>query len=81
MRVGVAKDSIESIETTASSVSDIAVRAYTKWSPYLLPHTPEPSITHVRPLIYYLYYEIIMFTTVSYGDIIPPSAQKKLGVY
>ena len=40
--------------------------------------TPEPSITHGRPLIDYLYYEIIMFTTVGYGDIIPPSAQGKL---
>src|SRR6516225_3368348 len=27
----------------------------------LLPHTPEPSITHGRPLIDYLYYEIITF--------------------
>jgi len=30
----------------------------------LLPQTPEPSITHGRPLIDYLYYEIITFTTV-----------------
>jgi voltage-gated potassium channel Kch len=44
----------------------------------LLPHTPEPSITHGRPLIDYLYYEIITFTTVGYGDIIPPTAQGKL---
>jgi hypothetical protein len=43
----------------------------------LLPHTPEPS-THGRPLIDYLYYEIITFTTVGYGDIIPPTAQGKL---
>ena len=39
----------------------------------LLPHTPEP-----RPLIDYLYYEIITFTTVGYGDIIPATAQGKL---
>jgi len=44
----------------------------------LLPHTPEPSITHGRPLIDYLYYEIITFTTVGYGDIIPSTAQGKL---
>ena len=44
----------------------------------LLPHTPEPSITHGRPLIDYLYYEIITFTTVGYGDIIPTTAQGKL---
>jgi voltage-gated potassium channel Kch len=44
----------------------------------LLPHTPELSITHGRPLIDYLYYEIITFTTVGYGDIIPSTAQGKL---
>jgi hypothetical protein len=44
----------------------------------LLPHTSEPSITHGRPLIDYLYYEIITFTTVGYGDIIPSTAQGKL---
>ena len=44
----------------------------------LLPHTPEPSIAHSRPLIDYLYYEIITFTTVGYGDIIPSTAQGKL---
>jgi hypothetical protein len=43
----------------------------------LLPHTPEPSITQGRPLIDYLYYEIITFTTVGYGDIIPSTAQGK----
>jgi voltage-gated potassium channel len=44
----------------------------------LLPHTPEPSTKLSRPLIDYLYYEIITFTTVGYGDIIPLSAQGKL---
>lgn len=44
----------------------------------LLPRTPGPSITHGRPLIDYLYFEIITFTTVGYGDIIPPNAQGKL---
>ena len=44
----------------------------------LLPQTPEPSTKLSRPLIDYLYYEIITFTTVGYGDIIPLSAQGKL---
>jgi len=43
----------------------------------LLPRTPEPTITHGRPLIDYLYYEIVTFTTVGYGDIIPPTAHGK----
>jgi hypothetical protein len=42
----------------------------------LLPQAPE-STTHGRPLIDYLYYEIITFTTVGYGDIIPSTAQAK----
>jgi len=44
----------------------------------LLPHTPEPSLAKSRPLIDYLYYEIMTFTTVGYGDIVPLSAQGKL---
>ncbi|MBV8415559.1 MAG: two pore domain potassium channel family protein [Verrucomicrobia bacterium] len=44
----------------------------------LLPQIPEPTTTHGRPLIDYLYYEIITFTTVGYGDIIPPTAQGKV---
>jgi voltage-gated potassium channel len=44
----------------------------------LLPHTSEPSLANSRPLIDYLYYEIMTFTTVGYGDIVPLSAQGKL---
>ena len=44
----------------------------------LLPHTPELSTKLSRPLIDYLYYEIITFTTVGYGDIIPLTADGKL---
>ena len=44
----------------------------------LLPHTPGPSMAHSRPLIDYLYYEVITFTTVGYGDITPSTAQGKL---
>jgi voltage-gated potassium channel len=44
----------------------------------LLPHVPAPSTTQRRPLIDYLYYEIITFTTVGYGDIIPSTVQAKI---
>jgi hypothetical protein len=43
----------------------------------LLPHTSEPSIMHGRPLIDYLYGEIIAFTTVGYGEIVQRTAQGK----
>ena len=43
----------------------------------LLPQTPELSTKLGRPVIDYLYYEIITFTTVGYGDIIPLSVQGK----
>jgi voltage-gated potassium channel len=44
----------------------------------LLPHTPQPTIAQSRPIIDYLYYEIITFTTVGYGDIVPVTAEGKL---
>jgi len=44
----------------------------------LLPHTAVASTERGRPLIDYLYYEVITFTTVGYGDIVPSSAQGKL---
>ena len=44
----------------------------------LLPHAQEPHFAKSRPLIDYLYYEIMTFTTVGYGDIVPLSAEGKL---
>jgi Ion channel len=44
----------------------------------LLPHTAGPSLVKGRPLIDYLYYEIMTFTTVGYGDIVPLTVQGKL---
>jgi voltage-gated potassium channel Kch len=44
----------------------------------LLSHVPETSISQRRPIIDYLYYEIVTFTTVGYGDIVPTTAQGKL---
>jgi voltage-gated potassium channel len=44
----------------------------------LLPHVADPSATQGRPLIDYLYYEVITFTTVGYGDIIPATVPAKI---
>jgi hypothetical protein len=44
----------------------------------LLPHLPDSSLAKSRPPVDYLYYEIITFTTVGYGDIVPSSGQGKL---
>jgi hypothetical protein len=44
----------------------------------LLPHSSEQSLAGSRPLIDYFYYEIMTFTTVGYGDIVPHSTPGKL---
>ena len=44
----------------------------------LLPHVSNSSTTQGRPLIDYLYYEVITFTTVGYGDIIPAAVPAKI---
>jgi hypothetical protein len=44
----------------------------------LLPHLPDVATTQSRPLIDYLYYEVITFTTVGYGDIVPATLQGKI---
>lgn len=44
----------------------------------LLPHIPGASATQGRPLIDYLYYEVITFTTVGYGDIVPATVPAKI---
>ena len=44
----------------------------------LLPHPPDVAATQSRPLIDYLYYEVITFTTVGYGDIVPATLQGKI---
>ena len=43
----------------------------------LLPPTRDPSIIQVRPFFDYLYFEVVTFTTVGYGDITPTTVQGK----
>jgi Ion channel len=44
----------------------------------LLPHISDSSPAQGRPVIDYLYYEVITFTTVGYGDIIPATLPAKI---
>ena len=44
----------------------------------LLPHTTDASTGQSRQLIDYLYYEVMTFTTVGYGDIVPTTGQGKV---
>ena len=44
----------------------------------LLPHTLDASPGQGRQLIDYLYYEVMTFTTVGYGDIVPTTGQGKV---
>ena len=44
----------------------------------LLPHTLDAPTGQGRPLIDYLYYEVMTFTTVGYGDIVPTTGQGKV---
>jgi hypothetical protein len=43
----------------------------------LLPQSRDPSITQGRPFFDYLYFEVITFTTVGYGDIVPTTVPGK----
>jgi hypothetical protein len=44
----------------------------------LLPHMAASDADQSRPTIDYLYYEIITFTTVGYGDIVPATVPAKI---
>ena len=44
----------------------------------LLPHPPDAAAGQGRQLIDYLYYEVMTFTTVGYGDIVPATGQGKV---